>query len=102
MPHQQGWRPPYGNTMKYHNNLNYCWSHGFDVENGHTSQTCKAPKASHQWYAMRFNNLGGSRRSQHKFWQGPPPRHGHGHDCGRYEGAPTQGYMPYPGAYGIF
>eukprot|EP00957_Ditylum_brightwellii_P186919 14234270-Ditylum_brightwellii.AAC.1 len=84
--------------MKYHNNLNYYWTHRFDIEDGHTSQTCQASKTGHQWCATVYNTLGGSRRSQHQFWQGLPPRHrhGHGHGCSGYEGITTQGYMTYP------
>eukprot|EP00957_Ditylum_brightwellii_P068642 5211204-Ditylum_brightwellii.AAC.1 len=37
-------RMQYSNTKKIYNNMNYCWSHGHDVEDFHTSATCPAPK----------------------------------------------------------
>ena len=38
--------PP--NPVKWYNNWNYCYSCRFDVEDGHTSQTCTCPPARHK------------------------------------------------------
>jgi len=42
--------PMYSNIVKRHNNMNACFSCGFDVEDGHTSRTCPAEwrRANHQ------------------------------------------------------
>ena len=39
-PHAQTIQPPYSNIAKKHANWNACYSCGFDVPDGHTSQTC--------------------------------------------------------------
>eukprot|EP00957_Ditylum_brightwellii_P075981 5775238-Ditylum_brightwellii.AAC.1 len=57
---------PFGQRYKYYNNLNYCWTHGFDVNDTHTSQSCSRPKYGHIWYAMRNNTMGGSMKGAHK------------------------------------
>eukprot|EP00957_Ditylum_brightwellii_P160353 12206729-Ditylum_brightwellii.AAC.1 len=54
-----------------YNNMNYCWSHGHDVEDFHTNTTCPAPKIGHQFMATKHNTMNGSRRATHKFWHGP-------------------------------
>ena len=61
-PQQQNVANPY----KRHNNWNYCWTHGHDIKDGHTSQTCLAPAQGHVWYATKQNTCGGSTRGQHK------------------------------------
>ena len=40
----------YSNIVKYHNNMNACFSCGFDIEDGHTSRTCPTAwrRANHQ------------------------------------------------------
>ncbi len=42
--------PMYSNIVKYHNNMNACFSCGFDIEDGHTSRTCPTAwrRANHQ------------------------------------------------------
>eukprot|EP00957_Ditylum_brightwellii_P043646 3309044-Ditylum_brightwellii.AAC.1 len=35
------------NPYKRFNNYNYCWSHGYDVPDDHTSQNCPNPKNGH-------------------------------------------------------
>ena len=57
---------PYSNTNKTYHNWNYCWSHGFDVEDGHTSQTCPEPVQGHVYYATRDNPCDGCVRGRHK------------------------------------
>jgi hypothetical protein len=48
-PASRGWRgAEYSNQNKLHNNWNVCFSHGFEVENGHTSATCEWRKMDHQ------------------------------------------------------
>eukprot|EP00957_Ditylum_brightwellii_P125721 9583607-Ditylum_brightwellii.AAC.1 len=48
------------NPYKRFNNYNHCWSHGFDIPDNHTSQSCPYPKAGHNWYATGMNTMGGS------------------------------------------
>jgi hypothetical protein len=50
--------PEYSNQNKLHNNWNMCYSHGFDVENGHTSATCEYRKMDHQEGFTRKNAQG--------------------------------------------
>jgi hypothetical protein len=47
----------YSNIVKRYNNMNYCFSHGFDVKDWHTSKTCryKQRHANHQEVASRSN-----------------------------------------------
>ena len=42
--------PMHSNIVKRHNNMNACFSCGFDVEDGHTSRTCPHDwrRANHQ------------------------------------------------------
>lgn len=55
-PTQPGVRHP-PNPIKRYNNWNYCYSCGFDVEDGHTSQTCPPAwrKHGHQVGCTRDN-----------------------------------------------
>ena len=62
--------PPFSNTRKYFNNLNYCWSCGHDVEDWHHSGTCPRPKSFHNPLATKQNTMGGSMKNAHKTWQG--------------------------------
>jgi hypothetical protein len=57
---------PFSNTTKYFHNWNYCWSHGYDVPDGHTSPTCPNPAPGHVWHATRENPCNGCRKGQHK------------------------------------
>jgi hypothetical protein len=52
------------NPIKRHNNMWYCWTHGFDVD--HHSGNCAAPKPGHQWNATRTNTMGGCQAKIHK------------------------------------
>jgi hypothetical protein len=47
--------PAYSNRHKWFNNWNVCYSHGFDIEDGHTSATCGARKMDHQEGFTRDN-----------------------------------------------
>jgi hypothetical protein len=35
-------------TQRRYSNENYCWSHGFDIHNSHTSLTCCWPEDGHK------------------------------------------------------
>ncbi len=46
-------------------NLNgYCWTHGYMVQESHTSKTCTNKAAGHQDAATRTNTMGGSERNK--------------------------------------
>ena len=62
---QQQQQPP--NPVKRYENNNYCWSHGWDVENDHHSGCCNNPKQGHQFMATRTNPMGGSNRNKGKW-----------------------------------
>ena len=47
--------PSYSNRYKLFNNWNVCYSHGFDVEDGHNSATCRNRKMDHQNWFTRHN-----------------------------------------------
>ena len=44
------------NPFRVFENRNYCWSHGFHVEDDHTSATCMRPKPGHDFTATAPNN----------------------------------------------
>jgi hypothetical protein len=80
-PPHYGTAPPYGQTgpaqrprrppnAKRYNNLNYCWTHGGDVTDEHTSHTCQRPAHYHQPQATQYNPMGGSQRDMTKTYQG--------------------------------
>jgi len=56
-PTQQMQAPPYSNLTKRYANWNACYSCGFDVPDGHTSQTCHQHlrKPDHDIYFTRQN-----------------------------------------------
>ena len=54
------------NIYKRYNNWNYCFTHGFDVGNGHTSATCRFPNWNHNYNATRNNIMGGSIKNVNK------------------------------------
>ena len=61
--YQQQWQPyRQPNPVKRWKNWNYCWTHGYDVKDGHTSQTCTNPKIGHIFQATRQNPMGGSKK----------------------------------------
>jgi hypothetical protein len=41
------------------NNENYCWSHGYQIHEDHTSVTCMRQAAGHHEAATKTNNMGG-------------------------------------------
>jgi hypothetical protein len=52
---------------KRYNNTNYCWTHGGDVDDSHTSHTCRRPSMPyHQAQATRQNMMGGSQKDMHR------------------------------------
>jgi hypothetical protein len=50
-----GQRTNVPNPVKRYNNLNYCFSCGYDVEDQHTSKTCLSRKEGHQTECNRNN-----------------------------------------------
>ena len=54
------------NFTKYFHNWNYCFTHGYDVDDEHTSMTCRNPAPNHHPYATRNNPMGGSQRNRHR------------------------------------
>ena len=54
------------NPYKRHHNWKYCWTHGHDVKDNHTSANCHNPAHGHVWHATKDNTCGGSTRGQHK------------------------------------
>jgi hypothetical protein len=61
-------RPP--NAKKFPN-MNYCWTHGADISDNHTSMSCQHPAAPyHQPGATRYNTMGGSQKDIHKVTMG--------------------------------
>ena len=66
-PAWQQWTPPsqQRNTQrpprnKKYQNLNYCWTHGADIQDAHTGYTCRHPATGHRPDATRNNQMGGS------------------------------------------
>jgi hypothetical protein len=55
IPQQQTRNPDFSNIYKRYNNWNVCFTCGFDIEDGHTSQTCPFKKANHQTSFVREN-----------------------------------------------
>ena len=49
-------------NIKTFNNDNYCWTHGHNIANNHTSATCRTPHPSglHQYGATKRNMMGGN------------------------------------------
>jgi hypothetical protein len=45
--------------VKTMDNDNFCWSHGYQVHNEHTSASCKNPKEGHKKEATKINPMGG-------------------------------------------
>jgi hypothetical protein len=63
---------PYQSLAKRYNNLNYCWTHGGDVDDNHASHTCRRPSLPyHQPQATRYNTMGGSQKDINKTYTGP-------------------------------
>jgi hypothetical protein len=53
-PAWQGQRP-----VKTTNNNSYCWSHGYQLANSHTSAICNMKKSGHQDAATKIDTMGG-------------------------------------------
>jgi regulator of replication initiation timing len=53
-------------TKRRYTNTNYCWTHGFDIHNTHTSQSCNFPSEGHQRDATRADTKGGSTANKEK------------------------------------
>ena len=82
---QQPQRPP---NVKRFENWNYCWTHGCDLPDGHTSATCYKPAQGHQFQATHNNPMGGNPKNSHKTVLPsqagfPPARVGGGRGRGR-------------------
>ena len=56
--------PP--NPYKKYENMNYCYTHGGDIDDYHTSATCTRPGQYHKWHATRDNPMDGSMAGMHK------------------------------------
>jgi hypothetical protein len=54
---------------RYHN-TNYCWTHGWDVHESHTSSTCNHQANGHKTSATRSSTTGGTDSNKNKAaWQ---------------------------------
>jgi hypothetical protein len=53
-------------TKQRYTNDNYCWTHGFNIHNTHTSQSCNFPIEGHQRKATPTNTKGGSNANKEK------------------------------------
>ena len=51
-------------TQKRYPNLNYCWTHGHDIDPRHDSSNCRNPGPGHQNNATRTNPMGGSTKNK--------------------------------------
>jgi hypothetical protein len=56
--------PP--SPLKHFNNWNYCYTHGNNIHNNHTSATCAQPGVNHQRATTRSNTMGGNSKGLHK------------------------------------
>ena len=54
------------NPIKRFENQNYCWSHGFDIEDDHCSSNCTKTRQGHMWNATRANPMNGCMKGKHK------------------------------------
>ena len=86
---------PHSNPTKRHANWNYCWTHGFDVEDYHDSSNCTEPKQGHVWQATRNNICDGCRKNEHKnVFPQPRANRGYQNSGGRYQNnSQGNGYM---------
>ena len=53
-------------TKCRYNNENYCWTHGWDIHNTHTSQSCNYPAEGHIRDATRADTKGGRNHNKDK------------------------------------
>jgi hypothetical protein len=49
-----------------YNNTNYCWTHGWDVHESHTSLTCNRQATGHKTSATRSSTMGGTNANKNK------------------------------------
>ena len=56
-------------TEKKYNNKNYCWSHGYDPSDPHTSKTCTSTQYGHIQESMQRNPMGGSQNNNARLWR---------------------------------
>jgi hypothetical protein len=54
------------NKRRFKPNGNYCWTHGWDLPNAHTSASCNRPKEGHKREATKDNTMGGSDNNKSK------------------------------------
>ena len=47
-------------------NMNYCWTHGYDISKHHTSANCTQQMKGHDTTATREDNKGGSQANKYK------------------------------------
>ena len=62
------------NMFKYHNNLNYCWTHRHNVGDQQTSATCMRPKPGHVWTATKQFTCNVCNCNSHKVLQNRQPQ----------------------------
>ena len=55
---QQRPNPP--SNVKRNANNNYCFTHGHNIADSHTSATCGQPVYNHNYHATKMNTMGGS------------------------------------------
>lgn len=93
--------PP--NPYKRFENMNYCHTHGGDIDDNHTSATCTRPGMFHNYHATRENTMGGSISGLHKTIMPSavgrrPPSNGRQTNYNRatplYQGVPQQPMYP--------
>jgi hypothetical protein len=73
-PPAQAWPPQPQQrhpNAKRHPNMNYCWTHGFDIDNNHHGMSCNRPAQYHQPQATRTNTMGGSQKDVHRIPMAP-------------------------------
>ena len=58
-------RPTEPRTSRLYTNMNYCWTHGFDLHDLHTSSTCQNKAPGHKTDATVTNQMGGSTKNLH-------------------------------------
>jgi hypothetical protein len=54
--------PQQPSNVKKNANNKYCWTHGHDIGKTHTSATCGNPAPNHNFYATKWNTMGGSNK----------------------------------------
>jgi len=53
-------------TKRRYDNTNYCWTHGYDIHNTHTSQSCNFPHDGHQRDTTHADTKDGSNDNKDK------------------------------------